>query len=165
MDAKLVSALDHDRYTRQLVRGTRCSLKDFCSHHSECFDGRGDHISTKNWLNDVKELLATNRCTNEQKVAYTTYKLTGEAKHWWQDKKVVFVIDLGSETAITWEIFKNEFNWHFIPRAVQEAKAHEFLDLVEGGMSVTKYAAKFLQLSRFGMYLILNEEKKVKKFE
>jgi hypothetical protein len=48
---------------------------------------------------------------------------------------------------------------------VQEAKAHEFLDLVEGGMSVTEYAAKFLQLSRFGMYLILNEEKKVKKFE
>ena len=28
-----------------------------------------------------------------------------------------------------------------------------------------KYAMKFLQLSRFGMYLILNEEKKVKKFE
>jgi hypothetical protein len=30
---------------------------------------------------------------------------------------------------------------------------------------VIEYAAKFLQLSRFGMYLISNEEKKVKKFE
>jgi hypothetical protein len=28
-----------------------------------------------------------------------------------------------------------------------------------------KYAAKFFQLSHFGMYLILNEEKKTKKFE
>jgi hypothetical protein len=28
-----------------------------------------------------------------------------------------------------------------------------------------KYASKFLQLSRFGMYLIPNEEKKAKKFE
>ena len=28
-----------------------------------------------------------------------------------------------------------------------------------------EYAAKFLQLSGFGMYLILNEEKKAKKFE
>ena len=32
-------------------------------------------------------------------------------------------------------------------------------------MSVIEYVVKFLQLSRFGMYLILNEEKKLKKFE
>jgi hypothetical protein len=30
---------------------------------------------------------------------------------------------------------------------------------------VIEYTKKFLQLSRFGMNLILNEEKKVKKFE
>jgi hypothetical protein len=32
-------------------------------------------------------------------------------------------------------------------------------------MSVTEYTKKFLQLLRFGMYLILNKEKKAKKFE
>jgi hypothetical protein len=32
-------------------------------------------------------------------------------------------------------------------------------------MSVIEYAAKFLQLSRFGLYLIPTEEKKAKKFE
>jgi hypothetical protein len=48
---------------------------------------------------------------------------------------------------------------------VQEAKAREFLDLVQGGMSVIEYAVKFLQLSRFGLYLIPTEEKKAKKFE
>ena len=32
-------------------------------------------------------------------------------------------------------------------------------------MSVIEYAAKFLQLSCFDMYLIPNDEKKVKKFE
>ena len=82
MDAisQLVSALDHDRLARQLVEGTECSLKDFCSHHSASFDGRGDHISAENWMNDVEELLATIGCTNEQKVTYTAYKLTREAK-------------------------------------------------------------------------------------
>jgi hypothetical protein len=44
-------------------------------------------------------------------------------------------------------------------------KAQEFLDLVQGGMTEIEYVVKFLQLSCFGMYLILNEEKKVKKFE
>ena len=119
-------------------------MKDFCSHHSKSFDGRGDHISTENWLNDMEELLATTGCTNEQKMAYTTYKLTNEAKRWWQDKKAVLAANLGSEIAITWDIFKHEFNRHFFPRVVQEAKAQEFLELVQEGMSVIEYAAKFL---------------------
>ena len=76
-------------------------MKDFCSHHSTSFDGRGDYISAENWLNDMEELLATTGCTNEQKVAYIAYKLTGEAKRWWQDKKTVLVANLGSETAIS----------------------------------------------------------------
>jgi hypothetical protein len=63
-------------------------------------------------------------------VAYVAYKLTREAKRWWQDKKVVFVADLGLETAISWEVFKHEFNWHFFPRVVEEVKARDFFDLV-----------------------------------
>jgi hypothetical protein len=48
MIGQLVSALDRDRVARQPVKGTRCSLKDFCSHHSKSFDGIDDHISAKN---------------------------------------------------------------------------------------------------------------------
>jgi hypothetical protein len=56
----------------------------------------------------------------------------------------VLVADLGLETTISWEVFKHEFNRHFFPRVVPEAKAREFLDLVQGEMSVIEYAAKFL---------------------
>jgi hypothetical protein len=48
---------------------------------------------------------------------------------------------------------------------MQEAKVQEFFDLVQEGMLMIEYAAKFLQLSRFGLYLIPTEEKKAKKFE
>jgi hypothetical protein len=75
---------------------------------------------------------------------------------------VVLVADLGLENAISWEVFKHEFNRHFFPRIVQEAKAREFLDLVQGEMLVIKYAVKFLQLSRFGLYLIQTEERKLR---
>jgi hypothetical protein len=78
---------------------------------------------------------------------------------------VVLIVDLGSETAISWKVFKHEFNRHFFPRVMQEAKAQEFLDLVQGEMSMIEYAAMFLQLSRFGLYLIPTEEKKAKKLE
>jgi hypothetical protein len=84
----------------------------------------------------VEELLATLGCTNEKKVAYASYKLIAEAKRCWQDKKVVLVANLGSKIAISWEVFKHEFNRHFFPRVAQKVKAQEFLDLVQGGMSV-----------------------------
>jgi hypothetical protein len=77
---QLVSAIDRDRVARQLVKGTGCSLKDFCSHHSKSFDGKDDHTSAENWLNDIEELLATLGCTNKQKVAYVGYKLIREGK-------------------------------------------------------------------------------------
>jgi hypothetical protein len=48
-------------------------------------------------------------------VAYVAYKLTGEAKRWWQDKKVVLVSEFGLKTAISWKVFKHEFNQHFFP--------------------------------------------------
>ena len=48
---------------------------------------------------------------------------------------------------------------------MKEAKAQEFLDLVQGEMSLIEYVAKFLQLSCFGLYLIPTKEKKAKKFE
>ena len=77
----------------------------------------------------------------------------------------MLVADLGLETASSWDVFKHKFKWHFFPQVVQEAKAQVFLDLVQGGMTVIEYVTKFLQLLCFGMYLILNEEKKAKKFE
>jgi hypothetical protein len=55
----VVSALDQDRVTRQPAEGTGFSLNDFCSHYSESFDRRGNHIRAENWLNDVEELLTT----------------------------------------------------------------------------------------------------------
>jgi hypothetical protein len=39
------------------------------------------------------------------------------------------------------------------------------MDLVQGSMTVAQYAAKFMQLSRFSLYVIPNKEKKAKKFE
>jgi hypothetical protein len=123
MDAigQLVFALDLDKVARQPVKRTRCSLKNFYSHHSESFDRIGDLISAENWLNNMEELLATLGCKNEQKVAYTSYRLTREAKRWWQDKKTMLFVDLGLEIAISWDVFKQEFNRHFFPQVVQEA--------------------------------------------
>ena len=117
--------------------------KAFLQSSLDSFDEIGDHISVENQLNDMEELLTTTKCTEEQKAVHTTYKLTGEAKHCWQDKKVVLIAELGLEITITQNIFKHEFNQLFFPKVVQEAKAREFMDLIQRRMSVIEYATKF----------------------
>ena len=44
-------------------------------------------------------------------------------------------------------------------------KREEFADLVQGSMTVEQYAAKFIELSRFGPHLILIEMKKASRFQ
>jgi hypothetical protein len=141
---QLVRVMAQDREAMYLAERWGCTLKDFCSHNSDNFDGSANNFSTENWL---------------------THQLTSEAKRWWQSKKDLLILDLGSEHAITWEIFRDEFHKQFFLQVVQEAKVREFMDLVQGSMMVMEYATKFIQLLRFVVYLILDEEKKAKKFK
>ncbi|XP_030938281.1 uncharacterized protein LOC115963423 isoform X2 [Quercus lobata] len=73
-------------------------------------------------------------------------------------------MELGENTPITWEKFKEVFNGTYFPDIVKDRKTREFSNLVEKAMTVEEYAAKFVKLSRFAPYLILDEPKKVKKF-
>lgn len=114
-------------------------------------------------VNVIESLLEPIDCTIEEKVIYATYILSREAKRWLQSKNVLLVLELGSEQAITWEIFKEEFCRHFFPEVVLEAKGvHEPRPM---GYVSKRIVAKVIQLSRFAIYLIPNEEKKAKKFE
>ncbi|KAF5468778.1 hypothetical protein F2P56_012903, partial [Juglans regia] len=53
----------------------------------------------------------------------------------------------------------------FLSQELQEARARQFDELVQGTMIVEHYAATFVELSRFASYLIPDEVKKVAKFE
>ena len=47
--------------------------------------------------------------TEEQRVKYVAYKFSGEARRCWYAKRNSLVMELGSEEAITWIQFKEEF--------------------------------------------------------
>ncbi|XP_030958976.1 uncharacterized protein LOC115980923 [Quercus lobata] len=121
-------------------------------------------MATKNWLLKMKKLLRALECTDAQKVLYATYALQGSADRWWSSTKPLLSTELGRDTPITWEKFKEVFNRTYFPNVVRDRKAREFSDLVQGAMTMEEYVAKFVELSRFAPYLISDESKKVKKF-
>ena len=53
----------------------------------------------------------------------------------------------------------------FFPASVRRAKAREFLELKQGGMTVLQYVARFTELARFGDDYVATNMAKVRKFE
>lgn len=113
------------------------------------------------WLTDIKVLYDTLGCTDEQKVSYVVLRLTDEAGRWWTSRKVLQK-EPPNKTLITWEVFKIEYNRRFFRR---ELRAIEFQNLVQGDMTVEQYSARFMELARFAVNLIPDEESKAERFE
>jgi hypothetical protein len=142
-----------------------CSMRDFSSHQFRLFDGAQGAMVAEAWITDIQDLFENLGCTDEQKVRYAALKLTGEATKWWKSKKLMLLAELECEALITWEIFKAEFNKRFFPRAQQQLRAIEFQNLVQGSMTVEQYSAKFMELSRFALNLVPDEETKAERFQ
>lgn len=143
--------------------GWRSSIDDFNKLHPPTYDGRGDPILAEDWIQDIEEILRVTPCTEEQKVLFSAFKLTGEAKRWWISERTIR--ESTRTEIVEWEKFKEIFLERFFPDSVKNDKAVEFANLVQGTMSVHQYAAKFIELARFAAYLIPDEEKKCRKFE
>jgi hypothetical protein len=48
-------------------------------------------------------------CIEEQRVKDSAYKFSGEARQWWYATRNLLVMELGSDEAIIWTRFKEEF--------------------------------------------------------
>ena len=79
-----------------------CSFKEFYEHLFPMFKGNLNSREARVWLTRLEELLRVMDCTKEQRVKYTAYKFSREARRWWYAKRNLLVMELGSEKAIIW---------------------------------------------------------------
>lgn len=102
----------------------------------------------------MERIFNAKRCMDENKLAFSEYLRTREASDWWSSMQMLLE---GSGTPISWEVFKQKFYTGYFPNNVQFAKEVEFLELVQGNMSLFEYADWFKHLLRFHT-LAINEE-------
>ncbi|XP_047147783.1 uncharacterized protein LOC124820180 [Vigna umbellata] len=69
-----------------------------------------------------------------------------------------------AQNPITWEVFRSKFYEEYFPDSVCFAKEVEFLQLIQGGMSVSEHTNKFKHLVRFNT-MATSEEWQCRKFE
>ncbi|XP_057965327.1 uncharacterized protein LOC131155895 [Malania oleifera] len=109
-------------------------------------------------------ILVVLHCTDEQKVLYTTFKLTGELERWWESVRML-EDQRPVQVAMTWGHFREVFfEWYF-PATVRNAKMEEFMILTQGQLIVEQCASRLMELARFAPFTIPNEARKAWKFE
>ncbi|XP_017441250.2 uncharacterized protein LOC108346705 [Vigna angularis] len=109
----------------------------------------------------MERIYDATRCPDENRLAFTEYLLTGEASHWWTSVKAILA---DAHSPISWAVFRSKFYEEYFPDNVRYAKEVEFLQLVQGGKSVSEYTNTFKHLLRFNT-MATSEEWQCRKFE
>ena len=119
--------------------------RDFMSHRPPTFSHSPDPLHADDWLKTIDKMLNIAQCTDREKVLYASGRLEGTAADWWDAYTAAHV----DQNTITWDEFRTQFREHHIPEGLMKLKRQEFLALKQGGMSVSEYRDKFIQLSRY----------------
>jgi hypothetical protein len=95
-----------------------------------------------------------------EKVLYATHFLPGAAGAWWENVRAM----QPDGQVMTWEAFKSKFHKAHIPSGLIKIMRDKFLNLKQGGMSVTKYLDKFTTWGRYAPNNVDTDEKKRERF-
>jgi hypothetical protein len=91
----------------------------------------------------MEKMLNIAQCTDMEKVLYALGRLTGPAADWWD----AYCAANATADTISWVEFSTNFRNYHIPAGLMKIKKKEFLSLKQGGMSVSEYRDRFIQLS------------------
>ncbi|XP_071914037.1 uncharacterized protein [Coffea arabica] len=125
------------------------------------FLGGPDPEVVENWFERMEDVFAALYYTEERQVPFAVFQLEGAARSWWNVIRAKWDRE---QTPRTWLNFTNEFNEKFLPPLIQEKREDEFIKLCQGTSSVAEYETQFTRLSKFALELIVNEQKRIRRF-
>jgi hypothetical protein len=126
------------------------------SHKPPTFSNSTDPLQVEDWLKSVIKMLNLAQCLDREKVLYASGRLTGPATDWWD----AYCATHAAVNTITWAEFTTQFRNYHIPAGLMKIKMKEFLSLKQGGMFVSEYRDKFIQLSQYASRVVEDDEKK-----
>src|SRR5688572_17238643 len=135
-------------------------VRDFTRMNLPEFHGSKVDEDPQAFIDEVSRVVTIMGVTSEEKAKLAAYQLKGVAQIWleqWRELREVDVLP-------SWDEFKTAFLDHFFPLELREAKMREFMNLMQGNMSVREYALKFTKLSKYASTIIANTRAKMSQF-
>ncbi|XP_073121031.1 uncharacterized protein [Henckelia pumila] len=137
------------------------TFERFLRYNPPKFLGTPDATQAESWMTKIRKIFSVHNYSDEQKINLATYQFEDAAYDWWR------VIDhqwSRNKTPRTWDNFTQEFKDKYIPQVVQNTRDREFMDLVQGSMTVAQYEAEFHRLIHYAPHFMEDELRKTRKF-
>ena len=83
-----------------------------------------DLLEAEEWINSIKTILDFMQLSDWERVAYASYMLWKDARHWWAAVKLRRDVK-----TMMWAKFVAEFNQKYYNHAALQAQQNEFLNL------------------------------------
>jgi hypothetical protein len=114
-------------------------LRDIQNSNPPTFTKATEPLEADDWLQTIENKLEYAGVGVNEKVLYATHFLAGPAGAWWEN-----VCAMQPEGQVmTWDAFKTKFRNAHVPSGLIKIMRDKFLNLKQGGMSVTEYLDKF----------------------
>ena len=131
-------------------------MEKFLRLHPLRFKGEADPRGAESWLKKVTKIFDAMLTTDARRLTLVPYLFEDEADFWWD-----LVTRTEDVAQMSWDEFKILFLAKYFPEVEREARGEEFERLLQRGLTVAQYEARFTELSRFVEYMVDSEAKKV----
>jgi hypothetical protein len=125
--------------------GRGVSLSYFKNTRPLPFASAPEPMDAEDWIRDTKWKLNTVGCSDDEKLRYATYLLSGPAVSCWENLLAIQPLGVG----VTWPQFKQKFRETHVPDSIMELKRREFENLKQNDSHVMRYVRAFSVLSRY----------------
>ncbi|XP_059590466.1 uncharacterized protein LOC132253091 [Vitis vinifera] len=146
------------------VAGSECQnvslIREFKALNPPSFRGGPNFLEAENWMKEIKKILDVMAVPEERRVSLASFMLRDEADNWWDMIKTTQDV-----TKMVWMQFEELLLCNYFPEAVRRQKRAKFIHLVQRNMTVTEYAAKFTQLSRYAPNVVADEQMRAEQFQ
>ena len=134
--------------------------REFRSQHPPKFEG-GDDIQAEEWLTQVERIWELIPCSSQEKASCTISLIQGPAYNWWRSIRTQ--LDAAGEE-VDWEVFTREFKNKYIPQTARDRRLREFMDLRQGGRTVSDYILEFDRLAPYAPHITGDDRLKATHF-
>ena len=135
---------------------------DIIEHAKKCgaydFYGVLDPGQVDRWIKTVEKAFTTLQLSDEEKVSNVYGLLFDKADDWLTRIKSLF------DGALTWQLFKEEFQREYLTENFRKEKLALFISLKQGSMTVREYVDKFEDLYKYARDIYPTDARKGEKF-
>ncbi|KAI3989582.1 hypothetical protein MKX01_036191 [Papaver californicum] len=135
-------------------------LEKFIRLKPPTFEGSTDPLVVDKWKEDMDKVFVAMRYTQVQRQQLVVFQLSGKARKW-KNKSIELDLD-----TVTYIQFCECLDTRYFPTTIRTKKIKEFVDVGQiRGELVDDYLDRYISLSCFAIFMILDEEKFSRKFE